>query len=911
MDPVTAQDAKVFALFDELFELAAPARAARLETLGTQDPALHARLVRMLAAATDGTRKLAEPVIGQLQAFDLEATASLKTGAVVCGYQLLHELGRGGMSTVWLAERSDGIVKRRVALKLPLTALRTTLDIARFEQERDVLAALAHPHIARLYDAGVTADGQPFIVLEYVDGVPITSYCDTHKLGIRGRLELFLQVLAAVGHAHKHLTVHRDLKPSNILVDAEGQVKLLDFGIAKLLADPATGSAAPQTQLGTAALTPMYAAPEQIAQLPISTLTDIYVLGLVLHELLTGVLPHATSADTLPSLADILRTQMRGFNRPPSKAVLTESAARVRDLADAVHLRRSLKGDLDTIVQKTLQAEAERRYGSTEQLADDLRSFLEHRPITARPARFSYVAGLFLKRHRTATLVTAAGSLLLVVALSTALHQYLQSRANAARTIAVQRFMFTLINDAEPNEDQTRGTDWKQVFDKAVLRARERFGSQPQLLGEVLGEIGRTYTRINERASSEQTLREALQLLTATAPADDQALNKARAHLSSIAENRSDFTRARELATLARDSCTRHDEDCTKARAYANTVLSRVYSHDGNPAQSLGAMRQSVRDFSEAFGESDPDTGIAWSNLAMLARNYGILQEASAAMQRATAIANGQVLRTSDRRLILRSSATIELDLGHYAAARVQLAELLDTSTSADDRTTLLRLLAQVAQEQGLPSEALDLAQQAAAANTRQSNMEFFFAVLAQARASALLGQHDQARLGMQTVLSRLTDLGLKPDSSTMLRVRRATAEVQLRIGDVEQALLELDTLIARLRALPWSADIELGQALDLKGCALRSLGRHAEATAAHELARVHLQKQLASDHPFLLRNTLYQEAAAGRWERFQSQAQQLGKTLVPNSIWKKLLDAAGTSLECRSGSSRPCVIVL
>ena len=229
----------------------------------TTIPHLHARLERLLASALspEDSRLLAAPVLDGVARLDVDVTRTLQPGDVLAGYRLIRELGRGGMSVVWLAERADGVVKRAVALKMPMFMLQGG-DVERFARERDALAALSHPNVARLYDAGVLPSGQPFIVLEHVDGMPFTVYCDARRLDLRARLRLFLQVLGAVEHAHKHLIVHRDLKPSNVLVDAEGQVKLLDFGIAKLLGE--NEDAAPLTEMVGAAMTPLYAAPEQL-----------------------------------------------------------------------------------------------------------------------------------------------------------------------------------------------------------------------------------------------------------------------------------------------------------------------------------------------------------------------------------------------------------------------------------------------------------------------------------------------------------------------------------------------------------------------------------------------------------------------------------------------------------------------
>src|SRR6185295_4895449 len=241
-------DSEALEWLDRLLAADEPERQAQLETLANSHPEMHARLQRLLASALapDKTRMLAGPVLEGVARLSEDAMRALQPGDVLAGYRLIREIGRGGMSVVWLAERADGVVKRNVALKMPMFMLQGAGDAERFARERDALAALSHPHVARLYDAGVLPSGQPFIVLEHVEGAPLTVHCDAQRLDLRARLRLFLQVLAAVEHAHKHLVVHRDLKPSNILVDGDGQVKLLDFGIAKLLG--ASEGAAPLTE---------------------------------------------------------------------------------------------------------------------------------------------------------------------------------------------------------------------------------------------------------------------------------------------------------------------------------------------------------------------------------------------------------------------------------------------------------------------------------------------------------------------------------------------------------------------------------------------------------------------------------------------------------------------------------------
>ena len=432
-----------------------------------------------------------------------------RPGDVLAGYRLIRELGRGGMSVVWLAERADGVVKRTVALKMPMFMLQGAGDVERFDRERDALAALSHPHVARLYDAGVMDSGQPFIVLEHVDGQSLTVFCDERRLDVRARIRLFLQVLAAVEHAHKHLVVHRDLKPSNILVDGDGQAKLLDFGIAKLLGD--NDAAAALTQRAGGAMTPMYAAPEQIRGGAISTLTDVFSLGMVLHELMTGVLPYKVARARATAVA-IHEALAQGELPRTSQAGIDDAAAIARGQGNAARLRAELAGDLETIVSKALRIAPEDRYASAAHLGDDLRRLLDHQPIAARRPGFWYTTRLALRRHRLAASVAGVGIALVAGASVVAWFQYVESRTHAERTAAVRDFMFDLVNTAEAAEGQQGEVTGRQMLDGAVSRARRDFGAQPQLQGELLSELGRMYMRLAAPESAVPVLEESLRV---------------------------------------------------------------------------------------------------------------------------------------------------------------------------------------------------------------------------------------------------------------------------------------------------------------------------------------------------------------------------------------------------------------
>jgi serine/threonine-protein kinase len=848
-------DAAALDWLDRLLAADEPERRATLEALAGTDPELHARLQRLLAhaLAPEDSKFIAAPVLAGVNQLSLDATRAMQPGDVLAGYRLIRELGRGGMSVVWLAERADGVVKRHVALKMPMFMLQGAGDVERFARERDALAALSHPNVARLYDAGVLPSGQPFIVLEHIDGQPLTGYCDVNRLDVQARLRLFLQVLGAVEHAHKHLVIHRDIKPSNILVNEEGQVKLLDFGIAKLLGQD--DGAAALTQAVGAAMTPLYAAPEQLRPAPISTLTDVYALGVVLHELLTGALPYRGTAGRA-TFVEVLEAVGRGTLPRASHAGIDDAAAMARSASTATRLRRELSGDLDTIVGKALRVVPDERYGSAAHLADDLKRYLDRQPIAARPPSFWYSARMALKRHSLAAGVAGVGLTLVIGASLVAWMQYRESRAHAERTAVVRNFMFDLVNDAEAVEGQEGEVTGKQMIDGAVLRARREFGAQPQLQGELLAELGRMYIRLDAAEAATPVLEESVAVLEKFAQPDDPALNKARMYLAdALLRTTDDRGRMRELAWKSREDCASREIECAKARAYASNMLSQLAGFDGDDRAALVEMRRSVVDSEFAFGSAHTETAMALMSLAITARNAGNLVEAEQAMKRAVAISSDLRLRASDRNSLERTMAVIDLDLGHYTAARDRLVELEKRPQPVDDRALLGRLLANVYVELGDAQAALRSADSALAllAGGEDAGAVAYLRQ-ARARALALAGQFDAALAGIDEVTKQLRASGSAPESYEMLRALRYRAEFLLDAGYVTEALNLVRELAAR-HAGGGSSAIEHGLTLDLLGQAERAAGNPGAARAAHQAARVELAKQLPEEHPFLVRN--------------------------------------------------------
>ncbi|MGO9426810.1 MAG: protein kinase domain-containing protein [Steroidobacteraceae bacterium] len=341
-------------------------------------------------------------------------SAALGPDSIVGIYRLVREIGQGGMSTVWLARRTDELTTRPVALKLLHMHLQRALFADRYARERDILANLTHPNIAHLYDAGISAQGQPFLAMEFVAGETLIQYCESHQLGIDERLGLFLQVLAAVAYAHSQSIIHRDLKPSNILVREGGQVVLLDFGIAKLLVE-GTAAETELTRQAGATLTPEYASPEQIKGEPLGPATDVYSLGVVLYELLSGRRPYAQANSARRDLEDAV---LWADPRPPSEAVASATPDERGSVAPQ-DLRKALRGDLDAIVLKALHKQPEHRYPTVNALAEDIRCHLRHEAIRARPDTFGYRLRTLTSRHRRlAGLGIAAGVMLMAGALA-------------------------------------------------------------------------------------------------------------------------------------------------------------------------------------------------------------------------------------------------------------------------------------------------------------------------------------------------------------------------------------------------------------------------------------------------------------------------------------------------------------
>jgi serine/threonine-protein kinase len=466
---------------DRALELPEPERAPWLADLASTHPEIAAEIEQALALRG---RKEYAGFLSNSPAPSAPIAGATLIGRRVGPYLIESEIGRGGMGSVWRARRADGRFEGTVAIKFVHAYWLGRDGEGRFRSEGRMLGRLDHPNIARLIDAGVMDDSQPYLVLEYVEGEPIDAYCDRLELGLEARVALFQGVLAAVGHAHSHLIIHRDLKPANVFVTREGTVKLLDFGIAKLL----TQDDAALTQTSTQALTPQYAAPEQLLGRPVTTATDVYALGLVLYVLLTGVHPLGGGTRSTPDLLH---------------AVVKEEAPRPSTVASGpISRRRALEGDLDTILGKALKKDPAERYASVVAFAEDLRRFLSHEPISARPDTVPYRVAKFVRRNRGSVVSGLLVAIGLIVTSAFALSQMQSARAQRDRALQEAKWANAQADLTQYIMDDKLSRLSRDAESQRLDRARQflaaRFHNEPLLAARLLIDISGRYIDIGD-----------------------------------------------------------------------------------------------------------------------------------------------------------------------------------------------------------------------------------------------------------------------------------------------------------------------------------------------------------------------------------------------------------------------------
>ncbi|HEY4214053.1 MAG TPA: serine/threonine-protein kinase [Steroidobacteraceae bacterium] len=538
-------------LLSQLTTLPAQQRESFLRTACADDPELLAEVESLWNAHSAGGPLDAAPVF---RVSDSETPEPRDLpGTEIGPYRLLRHIGEGGMGSVWLAERIDGVVKRMIALKRPHVSWIGMLA-ERTIQEREILAGLEHPNIARLYDAGATESGEPYLALEFIDGLAVTKYCDLHRSSVRERLALILQILEAVRYAHSRLVIHSDIKPSNILVDAAGRVHLLDFGIAKLLnSDRSDTDAAVATPF-----TPDYASPEQMRGQAIGTATDVYSLGVVSYELLTG---------RRPARATVLDASVSGTKDAGASHIRASESAADKSL------RRQLKGDLDAILEQALQPDPATRYATVDAFGTDIERYLASEPVAARPDRFAYRAAKFVSRYRWQSASICIAAVALISGGALALWQAHAARAEAARAEQVKSFALSILESADTDSGAGAETTAVQLLETARLRVEKELAGQPAMAGELMSAIGYGLLGQDRTDDAVKVLKKAIDLSTqANGPEDVRTVEAQVMYGEALCEQGKSAEAIRLLAPAADRAHRIHD-------AHAETDALRWLSY--------------------------------------------------------------------------------------------------------------------------------------------------------------------------------------------------------------------------------------------------------------------------------------------------------------------------------------------
>jgi serine/threonine protein kinase/tetratricopeptide (TPR) repeat protein len=510
--------ARVKQLFEAAADLAPNERASLLNDECDGDDALRHEVESLLESDSQTDGFIEQPVLEIPRNLFPEAPNESLTGRQFGAYQIIREIGRGGLGAVYLAARADDEYRKEVAIKLVRRGLDTDDILRRFRNERQILAQLDHPNIARLIDGGTTDEGLPYFVMEYVNGEPIGAYCDGHSLGTTERLNLFRKVCAAVTYAHQNLVIHRDLKPSNILIATDGEPKLLDFGIAKLLGQDEEALA--QTMTGQRVMTPEYASPEQVKGENITTASDVYSLGVLLYELLTGRRPYRLKTRTADEIARAITDQEP---ERPSTAIAKGDGNSKFEIRNS----RFLKGDLDNIVLMAMRKEPARRYSSVGQFSEDIRRHLEGLPVIARKDTWNYRAGKFIKRNKIGIAASAVVALALIGGLATALWQANAARqerdvANAEqlKAMRINEFLQQMLSFSNQSVysvapvAQTKNVTVNQMLDEIAPRIEAELADQPEVRAQILRTIASAFASQGIYDKAEKNYRSALETQT-------------------------------------------------------------------------------------------------------------------------------------------------------------------------------------------------------------------------------------------------------------------------------------------------------------------------------------------------------------------------------------------------------------
>ncbi len=827
-------------LLDQALELPAAQRAAWLAGL---PPARH-HLQPVLQRLLDDRQDIEGA--GFLQALPpLEpavAGAAWLAGQHLGPWLLLHELGQGGMASVWLARRADGAHQREVALKLPHRLHASRLLVQRFERERVILSTLDHPHIAPVLDAG-TADGQPWLAMACVNGRSITEHVQAAGLGVRARLQIFLPVLQAVQHAHARLVIHRDIKPSNVLVTAEGRVMLLDFGVAKLLQGEGQVDDGALTLLDGRSMTLRYASPEQVAGHPLGVATDIYSLGLLLYEMLTGRLPYRPARDTAAALEEaILGTE----RLPPSQ------------VAPSAELRRALRGDIDTLVLKALAPAPEQRYATVQALAQDIERHLQALPIQARPATWHYRAGRLLRRHTLAAAAAAAVALALVAGVGVAAWQAGIARDAARRSQAVQAFLSKVLAYNDPQQAQGHERSARELLLLAAAQIDTDFKDQPDVQARLHQTVGSILLEMGAFEPAAGHLQRSLALREARRSRADADGVETLFRLAQAQRDLRQFDAAKDTLARALQAGDALDGSPHRWTGQVLASLAWLAAQTGQGERALPLAEEALRQQRAFSGEHAVDFLRVAHDVSALQIARGRLDEARALIEHIDREAETLPEYPVIDRLGARAQlASVRFARGEYEAARRLLADLLpryDRHVGAPyDRTAVARsTYARTLAELGDYAQAVQVQQTNVRNVSPRAAAEPEAVNLVRLQLVRLLTQAGRASEAELLARELLAFFEARYAEPTRYReaARAYLADAQLALGWRDEGLRSLQSSIDQAARLG-AADNPLERAGKQLSWAVaaRAMPGAAPLEAAHEACARHLAA-LGADNP-------------------------------------------------------------
>ena len=625
-------------IFNAALDLPAAERPAFIEEECADDE-LRAEVEALLASADEAQSFIESPALTRVSHLVTAERQPSYIGRQIGAYKIEREIGKGGMGAVFLAARADDEFDKKVAIKLIKRGFDTDEIISRFRHERQILAALEHPNITRLIDGGSTGDGLPYLVMDYVEGLPLTKYCAVRQASLEERLDIFLKICAAVNYAHQNLIIHRDLKPSNILVSEDGTPKLLDFGIAKLTA-PDSSATLGGTQMTLRVMTPEYASPEQVSGQTVTTASDIYSLGVVLYELLTGQRPFrirtnsaeeisriiTDTAPTRPSEASLRRKGEREKGRKGEREFSEQKTISPSPLLP--FSPSQLRGDLDNIILMAMRKEPERRYSSVEQFAEDIRRYLGGLPVIAREDSFGYRAGKFVMRNKAGVAAGLGIALSLVGGLIATSRQAKiagRQRDRALRETEkaerINQFLQKMLGSADPRE---QGKDVKviEVLGEAAKRIENDFADQPEITADLHTTIGTTYLNLGLHESAEPHLKKALDIRLDYLPRRNPEVAASLNNFGRLCQMKGDLNTAETYFTEALETFRRLRKNDEIAEVLDN--LGYVFALKGRYRKAVAAHSEELEIRRALYGEHHPKIA---KTLVSLANVYGILGE--------------------------------------------------------------------------------------------------------------------------------------------------------------------------------------------------------------------------------------------------------------------------------------------